>query len=298
MVRELRLGPEICKQEAAGAIRILGRARRKAAVAEERCLLVSYDACDGRPVREDVVRHIAEVPIRRLCFRQEIHGHADKVAELLVPAELVDIEEHRARGIRIVRCMHLVRREVPDKPGIDRARKELSFFCRSTSPVHMVQDPGNLRAREVGVGDEAAPLVDHLPRPFIEELLNLRRRTAALPHDCVVDGMSCLLLPDDRGLALVCDRDGREPVRMDAGLELHLDHAGHDTRGDLFGVLLDPAWMRIEVLDRTACLPDGPAFFVEDDGTHAGRSCVERHDIAGHGLPPATGSFERTPPFS
>ena len=48
------------------------------------------------------------------------HGHRDieDPAELLVPSELVDVEEHGPRGVRIVRLVDLPSAQSPEEVGV------------------------------------------------------------------------------------------------------------------------------------------------------------------------------------
>lgn len=69
-------------------------------------------------------------------------------------------------------------------------------------------------------------------------------------------------------------------VRVDAALELDLDHAGDLGGEDLHRILLDPARMRIAHRERALGHRDLVAELVKEDGPDARRPGVERHDAA------------------
>lgn len=115
---------------------------------------------------------------------------------------------------------------------------------------------------------------------FLDDSGDGIRRSTALPHDGVIDGLAGLAVPHDDRLALVRDTDGMDAVRVDAALELDLDHAGDLGGEDLHRILLDPARMRIAHRERALGHRDLVAELVKEDGPDARRPGVERHDAA------------------
>ena len=73
--------------------------------------------------------------------------------------------------------------------------------------VDVVEQPLDLRAREVGIDHEPRALADELLVALALELIAARGRAAVLPDDGVVERLAAALVPGDDGLALVGDAD-------------------------------------------------------------------------------------------
>src|SRR5438093_3273651 len=106
--------------------------------------------------------------------------------------------------------------EAPHEPGVDRAAEELAAFGPRLRPGHLVEDPADLRRREVRVDHEAGALADKRVQAAGAELFADRGTGAALPDDRAMDRCPRRSLPHDRRLALVRDADGGEVARADA----------------------------------------------------------------------------------
>jgi hypothetical protein len=74
------------------------------------------------------------------------------------------------------------------------------------------EQPLELRRREVRIGHETGAVADQLR---VERRAAIRR-APVLPHDRAVDGPAGATIPEDRGLALVRNRDRVELGRRDA----------------------------------------------------------------------------------
>src|SRR5438552_10648481 len=82
-----------------------------------------------------------------------------------------------------------------------------------------------------------------------------RRALPALPDDGAMDGTARLAIPDDGGLTLVGDADRRHVTTGESGGAERLRHHLQTDAPDLFGIVLDPARLRIVLRD----LGVGPA---------------------------------------
>lgn len=87
-------------------------------------------------------------------------------------------------------------------PGVDGAAHELAALGHLAGALDVVEDPGDLRGREVRVGHEARALADEVRMAFLDDSGDGIRRSTALPHDGVIDGLAGLAVPHDDRLAL------------------------------------------------------------------------------------------------
>ena len=199
--------------------------------------------------------------------------------ECLVPFERLDVEHQGARCVRVVCLVLLAARELPKKPCVNRAEGKLAFFRACACAFHMVEDPLDLRAREVGVDDESRLLLELIDETLTLQVLAYIRRLARLPDDGVVDRPSCRSVPDDRRLALVRDADGGDVTRDESRLLESFSHDLVHGAPDLFRVVLDPAGLREVLRELLLRDADDLGIHIEDDGTVACRAGVKRHDV-------------------
>ena len=114
---------------------------------------------------------------------------AELVAKLHVPLQRLQIHEQGARRVghirQVQRAVQVLRAagEVPDQPGVDRARKQLAVLRALASVWHVVQDPRPLRGRRIRVVEQAR----------LAQILRgvaVVVRAGVLPYDGVVDRLA------------------------------------------------------------------------------------------------------------
>jgi hypothetical protein len=244
--------------ERAGAVRVLGLPRARAALAEERGLLIAGDAHD-----RNAVGGLGEEAARGSHLGQDAARHAEELQQLVIPRGAMDVEKHGARGVGDVGDVCFSAGQIPDEPGVDGAEGEIARLAA-------IEQPFDLRARKVGVDDEAGALADQFR--MRRERLAHGSGAAVLPDDGIGDRLSGLAIPDHGGLALVGDADG---ANGDVGFGDGLARDLALRPPDFLGIVLDPAGLRIELAE--LALGDGEDASVvgEDEGARAGRAGVE-----------------------
>ncbi|MNT58838.1 hypothetical protein D3C72_1963020 [compost metagenome] len=104
-----------------------------------------------------------------------------------------------------------------------------------------------------------------------------------LPDDGRMDRRAGGGIPDQGGLALVGDADGRDLGRVQATL---LDGLAADLEGgqpDFLAVMLHPAVLREVLLELLLGASHRQALGAEDDGAAAGGALVDGEQVVGHG---------------
>ena len=105
------------------------------------------------------------------------------------------------------------------------AEQQVAGLGLGARAVDVVEDPLDLRPGEVGRQRQAGLGAEAVLAAVLGELVDDHVGPRVLPDDRVVDGLAGVLVPDDRGLALVGDADGGEVRGGDAGLvERAADH--------------------------------------------------------------------------
>ena len=177
----------------------------------------------------------------------------------------VDVVEERAAGVAHVGDVRLAAREFPRQPGVDGAEGEPSFRRRLPRAVHMIENPLELRAGEIGVEDETGLLLNHRRMAQLLQRVAMLRRAAVLPHDGAVDGPAGRAIPHHGRLALVGDADGGDLVELNSSMSHGLGDHARLGGPDFLGVVLHPAGLRIKLceLPLRDCA-DGPGVIKED----------------------------------
>ena len=210
--------------------------------------------------------------------------------QVVVPLAGLEVEHHRARGVRELGDERLAPGEVPDQPGVDGAGEQLAALGALLGPGDGVQDEADLRGGVVRVRDEARPLLDHVAVALLDPLLDDVDGLPGGPHHGVVDGPARVLLPDDARLALVGQRD-RGQV---GGLELGLAQRGADDLEldveDLDRVVLDPARARVVLGQLRRGEAEHLALVVDDECARAGGAFVDSENVLGHAGPASSSS--------
>jgi hypothetical protein len=256
------------QDEAAGPVGVLRLACPLAGLTEKRRLLVA-----GHPRH----RHLAA----ELRSRAEDMGggqrlgqprriDAEERAELRVPLEPTDVEEHRPRGVGVVG--RVAPGELEEQPGVDRAED------RPPDALGVAQQPLDLRPGEVGVEDEAGALAHERLVAGRAQLLAALGRAPVLPDERPVNRLPGGGVPGDHRLALVGDADRVELAALDArcGDRLRRDSAGDVP--DFGGVVLDPTRPREVLLELGVGAAGNPPLAVEDQAGRPGRALVDRED--------------------
>ena len=280
---------DVHQREAAGAVGVFRLPAFVAALPEERRLLIARRAAD-RNARERLqpldAGHDRAVDLAvGNGPGEQAHGDTEEPAQLLVPCERVDVEEHCAAGVGVVGHMGGPAGETPDEPRFHRAEKQLAALGALPRAGNVVEQPFELRAGEVGIDDQTRLLRDRLrhARRFLE-LVADSRRAAALPDDGVVHRLTGRLVPQDRRLALVRDADARD-VRVRPELAERLRGHAALALPELQRVMLDPAGLRVVLRKGLLRHRGDAAAAVEENGAGAGRALVERKDEIAHKYP-------------
>src|SRR6185295_6172878 len=265
------------QQEAAGAVGRLGHARREAGLAEQRRLLVARDPGDReRRVEQPRCRRAID-PAVLVNLRQDRIGHAEQCAQLGVPAVGANREQRGAAGVGDVGGVDRAAGQPPQEEAVDRAERELAARRALPRPGDMVEHPGDLGGREIGVEQQAGPVADQRLRAVGLEPGAAPARASVLPDDGAMDRFAGCAVPHHRGLALVGDSDRRDSADVDSGERLPGD--GERVAPDVLGVVLDPAGPGIMLLKLALRDRNNAGLAAEQDGAGRGRALVYREDM-------------------
>ncbi len=190
-------------------------------------------------------RHaVAEFRGGILHLRQHRARHAQDLQEIVVPLPGVDVEQQRARGVGGVGGVHLAAGQPPQQIAIDRAEHQLAAFGPRPRAGHVIENPCDLGAGEIGIDDQAGLGRDRRLVAFVFQLGADVGGAAVLPDDGAMNGLAGGAVPHHRGLALVGDADRGDVLGADAGLLQRLAAGRHRRGPDVLRLVLDPARRR------------------------------------------------------
>ena len=213
------------EKEAARAKRILDLPLSETALPEECRLLIPGAAGDRQfSVQQEGIAHAVHMTGWK-NLRQHCGGNSEDIQQFAVPAPFMDIEQHRARSIGVIRGVNAPLGEIPDEPAVHGAERQLSRFRSGPCTLHMIQDPGNLGRGEIGIRHKSRFLPDLIHKATGAEFLDRIGRAPALPDNGIIQRLARFPIPDDRGLSLICDTDRGDILRHGTDLR-------HRFRGD------------------------------------------------------------------
>ena len=170
------------------------------------------------------------------------------------------------------------------QPGVHVAEGQVARLGPIARAIDVVEDPADLRAREVGRQRQADLLAEAILAAVGRQLVDELVRAGVLPHERVVDGLARVAVPHHRGLALVGDAQRGDVVRARPGRLEGLVEDLLRARPDLLGVVLDPTGLRIDLLVLLLRHRLDAALVVEDHRPRAGGALVQgccelRHSV-------------------
>ena len=218
-------------------------------------------------------------------LREDLPGNLQYLQELVIPVARMDVVEHRPGGVGAVGDVPGTPGEVPDQPGVDRPEGEPSFLRHPPGARYIIEDPGDLGPREVGIRNKSRLLPDERSQPLRFQAVAGGGGAAVLPDDGVMDRPARGALPDHRRLPLIGDAEGGDvggaQARFPKGQRRH---AGLGFPY-LQGIVLHPAGLRVVLAEFLLGRGDNRARVIEDDRPGTGRALVEGQK-KGHGYLP------------
>ncbi len=170
------------EREGAGAVGVLAETRIDAGLAEEGGLLIAGDPRERhRMTVQRVGQRPREHPRAGPDLGQCALGDVEQVEQLGVPATSADVVQKRARGVRGVG--EVLAGELEREPRVDRAEHRAAVAGAFAQARDVLQQPGDLRGREVGVEHEAGSRAHERLVPLGAQPLAQRRGAAVLPDD-------------------------------------------------------------------------------------------------------------------
>ena len=178
------------QREAAGAVGRFHHAGLEAALPNGRGLLVARNAEDFHRTAEQMRQRRAEVGRGVAHLRKQRGRNAEQLEQFRVPLAGADVEQRGARRIGGVGRVRLAAGEVPEQIRVDRAEGELAGLRRRARAGYVVEQPRDLRRREIRIEQQSGALGDELLVPAADQRGANIMCAAILPDDRVVDRLA------------------------------------------------------------------------------------------------------------
>jgi hypothetical protein len=274
-------GPRVEQQEVPRPVRVLRFALRQAGLPERRCLLVAEDSRDGHARQRPAFASDAVDLGRAADLGQHRHRNAEIGADLRIPVERLEIHQQSAGRVGDIRHVGALR-DVPQNPAVDGAEAEFARVRLLACAVDVVEDPSDLRPREIRgqrqAGALPVPAGPLVAAEFRAQCVGAR----VLPDDRVVHGFSGVPVPHHRRLALIGDADRGDVAFGEIGFRERGRHhlAGVDPQ--LHRVVFHPACARKELVVFLLGDTDHRTVVIEDHAAAGGGALVYRGDVLNH----------------
>jgi len=136
----------------------------------------------------------------------------------------------------------------PNLPGIHVAKDSIAPLGRLPQALHVVQQPFDLGAGEIGRQGQADLGAEAILTPILSQFTADFVRAGVLPDDGVVVRLARVLVPDDGRLALVRHADSRDLPGLDACLIQPTPDHVLGAPPDLHRIVLNPTRLRVDLL--------------------------------------------------
>ncbi len=172
--------------------------------------------------------------------------------------------------------------QLPDEKGIHSPEEQIPRPRPLARALHMIEDPGKLGAREIGIEQQAGARAHHLLMPRLAQRRAGRGGAPVLPDDGAMDRAAGAAVPDHGGLALVGDADGGHLRAGDPGPLDDRAAGGGGGGPEVIRLMLDPTGIGIVL--RELLLRGGNRSHVGIKEDRPARRCalVDGEDM-GHG---------------
>ena len=181
-------------------------------------------------------------------------GNREEAAEIVGPLEGPQVHEQCPGGVGDVGDVPPAAGQVPEQQAVDGPRGKLAGLGAVAGAGDVVEQPGDLGGREVGIEHQAGAFGD--PAAAVAVPLAEWGGAAVLPDQGRADRLAGLAVPDDGCLALVGQPDGRDPVKLKPCFGQCPLHLRADRAEEGVGIVLDPARLRVSGKDLGLGLAD------------------------------------------
>ncbi len=194
----------------------------------------------------------------------------------------MDIVQHGARSIAHVRQVKVTAAQPPHQKAIDGTKERLSLFSLLPKAGYVVQQPGQLGAREIGIHHQACLVLDDVRPALSSELVAGGGRAPALPDDGIVQWPACVPIPDHGRFSLIGNAGGCQLAGANACLLQHLPGCAQLCPPYSFGIVLHPARLRIDLRELLLRCVDRMTGVIKNDGPGTGRTLIQGKDVFCH----------------
>ena len=154
-VGENRLITRVHQHKAARAVCIFRHALIKAALSEQRGVLVARNARNRNFPAEYRFGAHAHNAGGVHDFRQRVTRDTEHVQHFLVPIKLLNVKQHGARSVRHVRHIAFALRERINEPRINGTEAQAMLLREHFGLRHVIQNPLHFGAGKIRVDDES-----------------------------------------------------------------------------------------------------------------------------------------------
>ena len=240
----------------------------------------------------------AEGPDDETIAGKHLPRDTEQAEQLIVPVERPQVHELGSAGVGHVRDMQALvwsPGQVPDHPGVDRAEHRSATLRGIAYALDVIQDPAQLRGREVGGGRQPGSVAQH--RALRLQSADGAIRPGVLPDERVVPRAAGRRIPYHRRFTLIGHADGNEVASGQPGGSQGASHDGVYAGDDFERVVFDQTGtgQDLPVLE---LMPGGLAARpIEHHESRAGGSLIEGPHVPRHHFSPGTCVDARAAPM-
>ena len=134
--------------------------------------------------------------------------------------------------------------QIPQQPGVGSAKEQVASLSCFPCPLDVVQNPYDFAGRKIGGQGESSFCPEHVAAVTFLHSINDVLSPGVLPDNCVVDGLTGVLVPHNRGFSLVRNSQPCDVMPRQRRARQGFSHDLSGVVPNFFGVVLYPTGVR------------------------------------------------------
>ena len=255
------------QQETTCTVGVLDVTLVYAQMSEQCRLLISYHTANGDGSSDKCFISASVVVTAGVYLRQHTTWYVKQFQQFVVPIQCVDVEQHCTAGVCVVCSKDFAFTELPHDVGVNSAEHQFASFGTFSCTLYVVKNPLDLSCGKIRIDYKTRLVVDFFRPTLLFQLVAVIGSTSALPHNGVVDGRTCNLVPHKSCFTLVGDTDCGNICDRYVSTNQSFYNYSYLRTQYVVRVMFHPSRLGVNLRKFLLCLSHDFTLFIEDDCT-------------------------------
>ena len=191
----------------------------------------------------------------------------------------MNIEQHGAGGVADIGGVDPPLGQLVDQPRVHCSECQFAGFSELAGAGDILEHPGDLAGGEIGIDQKARALLNGLAMSRVAQALAEIGGAAILPDNRIVNGLSGVAVPQERGLALIGNADARYVFGAGTCFLKSFTSDSDLRRNNVLGIVLNPSGLGKDLLELALGNGADGTSLIEQQGARAGGALIQCQDV-------------------